>query len=64
MDYYNAKELLSNLDLEEMDNTTVHNIETRFNVIQLTPRMQFNNIPVNESLSTVHVPTNVFDKSE
>ncbi|KAK3102553.1 hypothetical protein FSP39_012156 [Pinctada imbricata] len=36
---------------------------TRFRVMHLDTDVRFNDVPVNTSMSTIHVPTNVFDKA-
>ncbi|XP_037905987.1 voltage-dependent calcium channel subunit alpha-2/delta-3 isoform X5 [Hermetia illucens] len=68
-EYYNSKDMIEPgetppteppRDLEEMG---VPRIVLPPKEIVLTPNAQFFNIPVNTSVSSVHVPTNVFDRA-
>lgn len=53
--YYNAKMLIQPGEkVEKAPNGTRE--------LLLTPNSHFYNIPVNTSLSSVHVPTNVYDR--
>lgn len=61
-DYLNNKKLLSDDDLYVM-NQTVEEANKTYNYLHLSKDKKFNNEMVNFDLSTVHVPTNVFDKA-
>ncbi|CAK9300418.1 unnamed protein product [Gordionus sp. m RMFG-2023] len=51
--YYNAKEVL--------DANSVQNVEGKMTMI-FKPHEQFDNIPINLTYSTIHVPTNVYNE--
>lgn len=69
--YYNAKEMLM-LNEPLPPNETNSNLDDRSikreyippMYINLTTNPHFFNTPVNMSLSSVHIPTNVFDRSK
>ncbi|XP_050729926.1 voltage-dependent calcium channel subunit alpha-2/delta-3-like isoform X3 [Eriocheir sinensis] len=55
VEYYNAKRLNPSTEKEMEDEN--------FRNLSLQPNSHFDGLPINESVSSVHVPTNVFDKS-
>ena len=58
VDYLNNKKILSDQDIARMNVTDAK----RYRYIHFSNDIRFNDIPINSSNSTVHVPTNVFDK--
>lgn len=71
--YYNSK--YSTIIFEEAENEkekyhipvlpeTIEQNGWMYENISLTPNSHFYNIPVNTSYSSVHVPTNVYDRSK
>lgn len=56
VEYYNAKRLNPTTE-EDMEDENFRNLS-------LKPNSHFDGLPINESVSSVHVPTNVFDKCE
>ncbi|VDI54588.1 Hypothetical predicted protein, partial [Mytilus galloprovincialis] len=61
LDYLNNKKLLSDDDLQAM-NETVENAMKTYKYIHLVQDKKYNDEMINYNLSTIHVPTNVFDK--
>ena len=59
VDYYNAKRLNPSPDIpqEAIDDKNYRNLS-------LLSNSHFDGIPINESVSSVHVPTNVYAKGE
>lgn len=62
-DYYNAKRLNPTDELKE-EMTEEELKEKNFRDLPLLSNSHFDGIPINESVSTVHVPTNVYVKGE
>ncbi|KAL5015024.1 hypothetical protein ScPMuIL_009294, partial [Solemya velum] len=63
-EFLNSKKLVNDEDLDAMaPNTTATSVAHAFRYLPLRKNLQFNNLLVNTSYSTVHVPTNVYDKS-
>ncbi|XP_071155638.1 voltage-dependent calcium channel subunit alpha-2/delta-3-like isoform X1 [Mytilus edulis] len=62
LDYLNNKKLLSDDDLQAM-NETVENAMKTYKYIHLVQDKKYNDEMINYNLSTIHVPTNVFDKA-
>lgn len=68
--YYNAKEMLEpneplppNITITELNDRSIKQPYVKPSVIELTEHEHFFNTPVNTSMSAVHVPTNIFDRS-
>lgn len=68
--YYNAKEMLGQYDnppnitiTRSLDDRSLKPVEVPLSVITLEANSHFYGIEVNTSLSSVHIPTNVFDRS-
>ncbi|XP_068206802.1 voltage-dependent calcium channel subunit alpha-2/delta-3-like isoform X2 [Palaemon carinicauda] len=61
VDYYNAKRL--NDYYSEDDKKRPGQLKEGFRELKLVPNSHFDDIPVNENFSSVHVPTNVYDKA-
>ncbi|XP_053385915.1 voltage-dependent calcium channel subunit alpha-2/delta-3-like isoform X2 [Mercenaria mercenaria] len=65
IDYLNSKNLLSSKDvgyITEHSNENVAEMAQQALSLELIPDKNFNNEPVNHDNSTVHVPTNVYDR--
>ncbi|KAK3601586.1 hypothetical protein CHS0354_027831 [Potamilus streckersoni] len=63
-DYLNNKKLCSSQEYELKQNQSGEEFAKQFQYLNMTPSENFNNILINMGQSTVHVPTNVFDKSK
>ncbi|XP_055958262.1 voltage-dependent calcium channel subunit alpha-2/delta-3 isoform X1 [Patella vulgata] len=63
VEYYNAKKLVSDDDIDDMDNETRVAITQTILYLPLKKSRPHNFNPVNMSVSTIHVPTNIYDKS-
>lgn len=68
--YYNAKEMLDVYDIppnititRSLDDRSLKPVEVPLSIITLKANSHFYGIEVNTSLSSVHIPTNVFDRS-
>lgn len=69
--YFNAKEMLTPYDLvppnvtnEELNDRSIKQPYVKPSIIELREHEHFFDQPVNTSMSAVHVPTNIFDRSE
>lgn len=66
IDYLNSKKLLSSKEVgyisQHSSNEVVVEMAQQARTLDLTPDKKFNNEPVNHDHSTVHVPTNVYDR--
>ena len=66
--YYNAKQIyeagepIPTASARELDDVGEDKIFVPAKEIVLTPKAEFFNTPINMSVSSVHVPTNVFDR--
>lgn len=67
--YYNSKDMLEPFEKpppndtnRALDDRTIEAVDVPPSYITLTPNPHFFNVPVNTSLSSVHIPTNVFDR--
>ncbi|KAL3852948.1 hypothetical protein ACJMK2_016553, partial [Sinanodonta woodiana] len=63
-DYLNNKKLCSSQEYELKKNQSGEEFAKQFQYLNMTPSESFNNILINVEQSTVHVPTNVYDKSK
>ncbi|XP_064082139.1 voltage-dependent calcium channel subunit alpha-2/delta-3-like isoform X3 [Macrobrachium nipponense] len=61
VDYYSAKKL--NEYYSEDDKKRPGQLKEGYRELKLVPNSHFDGIPVNENFSSVHVPTNVYDKA-
>ncbi|XP_055882009.1 voltage-dependent calcium channel subunit alpha-2/delta-3-like isoform X2 [Biomphalaria glabrata] len=65
--YYNAKKVVIETDLENMDNDTKDAIKETINYLPTEPMWSFKKEEMrpklNVNLSSIHVPTNIYDKS-
>lgn len=68
--YYNAKDMLTpdetpppNLTARSLDDRSLKPVKVEPSYIVLKPNENFFDIEVNTSMSSVHIPTNVFDRS-
>lgn len=69
--YYNAKEMLEphepmppNLTNPELNDRSIKQPYVKPSIIELKENEHFFDTPVNTSMSAVHVPTNIFDRSK
>jgi hypothetical protein len=65
IDYLNSKKLFSSEDvgyITQNSNTYMAELMQTARSLELTPDKKFNNEPVSHDNSTVHVPTNVYDR--
>lgn len=69
--YYNAKEMRTpdqplppNITNEELNDRSIKQPYVKPSYIELKEHEHFFNTPVNTSMSAVHVPTNIFDRSK
>ena len=62
-EYYNAKKLVSDVDIMDLDNETQAAVKRTIHYLPLGhDRVEFNDYLVNFTVSTIHVPTNIYDK--